>query len=324
MRFRFSGHETFPCRYTWLPKTYAALCQNAQLFNDEHDAMVRLGVGKNMVRAIRFWVEVMGVAEPIEDEYRPTSFGHALFHPKGFDPYLEDVKTLWLLHWKMSSHVEEPLFAWYFLLNKWTEPDLSKSQVLKAFNEESLRQSRPLSTATLEQHFDMFLHTYMPTRGRKGEIVEDNLDCPLIELRLLTRTGERLVKDTDKREPVYSFRRDYKPEITGALLAYCLHDFWHLNRQSENTLSFREVALVPGSLGQVFKLSEMELRDRLDNIGSDSHNFFTYQTSAALPRVIKNFELKIDAEAILLANVYDRTVADYNVTQPQETQLIHA
>ncbi len=79
MNFRFSGHETFPCRYAWLPKAYAALCADERAFSDEDEAMMRLGVGKNMARAARFWVQATGVAEPHPDRcgYRVTRFSHA-------------------------------------------------------------------------------------------------------------------------------------------------------------------------------------------------------------------------------------------------------
>jgi hypothetical protein len=68
VNFRFSGHETFPCRYTWLPKAVSKLHQNPKLFakEKEDDAMVALGVGKNMVRAIRFWADAAGVAEALK------------------------------------------------------------------------------------------------------------------------------------------------------------------------------------------------------------------------------------------------------------------
>ena len=46
---------------------------------------------------------------------------------------------------------------------------------------EAEKQENRFSAVTLEQHFDTFLHTYVPTRGRKGEVQEDNLDCPLVE-----------------------------------------------------------------------------------------------------------------------------------------------
>ena len=79
MDFRFSGHETFPCRYAWLPKAYRAIQKNANAFSDEEEAMVELGVGKNMARAIRFWVQATGIAEPREEGgYQITKFGQNL------------------------------------------------------------------------------------------------------------------------------------------------------------------------------------------------------------------------------------------------------
>ena len=54
MKYKYSGHGTFPCRYAWLPKAVLALKANPNLFSDVDEAMVELGVGKQMVRAIRF------------------------------------------------------------------------------------------------------------------------------------------------------------------------------------------------------------------------------------------------------------------------------
>jgi len=31
--YRISGHETFPCRYTWLSKAVRGLSKNPQLFS---------------------------------------------------------------------------------------------------------------------------------------------------------------------------------------------------------------------------------------------------------------------------------------------------
>ena len=89
-----------------------------------------------------------------------------------------------------------------------------------------LRRDLQLSTATIEQHFETFLHTYVPTRGRKGEVMEDNLDCPLVDLELIIKTGERPVDCNGGRgECIYAFRREPKPEITPDLFLYCLNDF---------------------------------------------------------------------------------------------------
>ncbi len=285
MNYRFSGHETFPCRYAWLPKAYRSLTQNPQIFGDDEDAIVAMGVGKNMVRAIRFWVQTTGIASAIKGGgYAITEFGEALLEPEGLDPFLEDKRTLWLIHWKLSTQVEEPLFAWDYLLNKWPHQEISRTAALRAFEQQAKRLERKLSTVTLEQHFDTFLHTYVPTRSRKGEIQEDNLDCPLVELELIHRVGERDYGG-GRREPIYAFRREPKPEITAELFTFCLNDFWTKRRSTEKKITFRDVAVAQGSPGQIFKLPEWDIRERLDRLKEDSDGMFSYQESAALQEV---------------------------------------
>jgi hypothetical protein len=290
MTFRFSGHETFPCRYAWLPKAYAALAANPEAFADEEDAMISLGVGKNMVRSIKFWTHAAGIAVPRRvGGYEITPFGKAVFGRgrKGHDPFLEDTRTLWLIHWNLSNQAADPLFAWDYLLNFWQEPEFSRSSVLRVFKKEAAKQERTLSDVTLEQHFETFLHTYVPTRSRKGDIQEDNLDCPLVELELIQPVGERRSDQSGKREPIYAFRRDEKPGVTPELFAYCLDEFWKSRRANEQTLTFRDVAFGHGSPGQVFKLSEWDVRRRLEAIEIESGGLFRYRESAALQQLFR-------------------------------------
>jgi hypothetical protein len=305
MPFRFSGHETFPCRYAWLPKAYVAIDADPFAFADEEKAIIRLGVGKNMVKSIRFWMQATLIAAPRQGGgYEVTPFGRAVLRPKGFDPFLEDVRTLWLVHWHLSTHVEEPLFAWDFLLNHWPHPELSGSAVLAAFRKEADRQERTLSEVTLQQHFDTFLHTYVPTRSRKGDIQEDNLDCPLVELEFLEPVGERRLDGSGRRELIYAFRREEKPEITPALFAHCLADFWGKRRPNERTLSFKDVAFGHGSPGQVFKLPEWNLRHRLEAIAEDTGGYFRFAESAARQQVSRD-----EGEAPdFLSAIYSREV----------------
>lgn len=311
MNYRFSGHETFPCRYAWLPKAYREVCQNRDVFADEEKAMVLLGVGKNMVRAMRFWVQAAGIASAEKPSgYCVTNFGQQLLDPEsGFDPFLEDRQTLWLLHWKLSTHVEEPLFAWDFLLNKWPHPEMTRSDVLRQFTEEAQRLGRKLSTVTLEQHFDTFLHTYVPTRTLKGEIQEDNLDCPLVELEFVQRIGDRESGTKGRREPIYAFRRDAKNDISAELFAFCLNDFWEQRRQKERTLTFRDVAIAHGSPGQVFKLPEWDIRQRLDSFNNDADAPFKYEETAAIQRVTRKEGLQ-SSPASLLAAIFTFEGAD--------------
>ena len=302
---RFSGHETFAFRYAWLPKAYRALKRDPSAFSDEDAMMVELGLGKNMVRSLRFWVEAVGVARTGRGRILElTDFGHAIFRRNGFDPYLENPRTLWLLHWNLSTRQEGALFAWRFLLNQWPYPELTRSEAIAAFERESDRLGYSHSPVTLAQHFDVFLHTYCATRTAAVGI-EDSLDGPLVSLEFLQAVGERKAKD-GRWETVYTFRREPKREVVPALFAYCLADFWIRFRPAEETLSLREASVGTCSPGQVFKLPEDDVRTRLEAYsGPRSKGPFSYHSSAVQGLLSRNK----GGRKTILADVYEQEPA---------------
>jgi hypothetical protein len=193
------------------------------------------------------------------------------------------------------------LFAWDFLFNRWNEPELTESGVLNAFARETNNLSRKLSLVTLQQHLQVFLHTYVPTRGRKEKIDEDNLDCPLTELELLIKIGERATSGPARREPVYAFRREDKPSISPELFAYCLNDFWQRMFPNEQTMSVSTVVNGIRSPGQVFKIPEDAIFIRLQELSAVTGGRLTYSDSAALSQIYRTGA--IDG-ARLLARAY--------------------
>jgi hypothetical protein len=89
-----------------------------------------------------------------------------------------------------------------------------------------------------------------------------------------------------RHEPIYAFRREAKTDITPELFIFCLFYYWNKRKDNEGTLSFRDVSVNHGSIGQVFKLPEMDIRERLERLHDDSNGLFTYQESASIQRVI--------------------------------------
>jgi hypothetical protein len=305
--YRIAGHESFSCRYAWLPKAVQGLAKNPKLFSSEDQAMVDLGIGKNMVRSARFWAQASGITATAKKGagHSVTDVGKALLSENGHDPYLEDIRTLWLIHWNISTEPDNPLLAWDFLINHWQEPELVPSVVLRALKREAAAHDDDLSAATVEQHWDTFLHTYVPTRGRKGEVQEDNLDCPLVELEFLVRVGERPVERSGRTEPVYAFRREEKPEISAELFVYCLNDFWS-KRHHEASLPFREIAHGHGSPGQIFKLPEEDLRARVEHLETQTDRAFVYSETANLQQVRRRSEV-VDGIKLLKAVYHAQT-----------------
>lgn len=89
----FARHETFHPRFGWLTKGFDHAAADPKVFGRD-DAPVRLGVGKNMVRSIRYWCHAFKLLAADQ----PTEFGKQLLGEQGWDTYLEDPASLWLLH----------------------------------------------------------------------------------------------------------------------------------------------------------------------------------------------------------------------------------
>lgn len=176
--FRFAGHQTFPLRIAWLPKVIREISAGRDPLTNIDEGIVSLGLGKNMVEALRCWVEAFQVASREDSKWILSPVGELVFSPaNGLDPYLEDHSTNWLLHWLISTNAEGPFFAWECLFNRWSTATFSASSVLEAFRRESEQQPRVASMVTLKQHWEVFLHSYRPPRGERGE---DHLDSAQI------------------------------------------------------------------------------------------------------------------------------------------------
>lgn len=298
-----SGHETFICRYAWLPKIVEALSEDPFLFKAEDSAMVRLGVGKNMVRSAKFWAEAAQIIQESNDGWEVTRFGFELLHEEGHDPYLERQETLWLIHWKIATNLARPLFYWEQMLNYWHRPEFSESEVLP-FLERGLPTGKSsTSKRTIADGFRIFVNSYVPSRNRKGEIAEDNLDCPLAELGLVRPAGERLGSDHN-REPIYTFNIGPKNSISAELLAYCIDDFWRASSKysAEESLGFRAVSTDPGSPGQIFKLPESVLTPLMDGLSVATKGAMTFGESRSMQQVWRRSGLSSED---LLHNVYN-------------------
>src|ERR1700749_186601 len=90
----FSRHETFAPRFGWLRKGFLAVSKDPEAFLKD-EAPVTLGVGKNMVNAIRYWskafkltVEFTRSSNPRPNIAVPTWEAAWLLSDEGADPYL--------------------------------------------------------------------------------------------------------------------------------------------------------------------------------------------------------------------------------------------
>ncbi len=296
----FSGHETFVFRYAWLKKAADAVADNPGVFNSD-DAMVRLGVGKNMVRSIRHWGLATRVLEEVQRSrgnlLNVSHLGRTILGSGGFDPYFEDPNSLWLMHWNLATN-EEKSTTWCWTFNLFPASEFTRD-ALAVFLEIEIdrRGMRAPSESSLRRDIDCFIRTYAPRRGGKESIPEDSLDCPLTELGLL---------EEDRTSGVLRFRSGSRPSLSDDVFLFCLAEFWDRVAPDRQSLAFSEVAYGFGSPGLVFKLDENSLADRLERTETTSQGVVTYTESAGLKQLYRRD--KIDKNQVL-ARHYEQSMS---------------
>jgi hypothetical protein len=282
IKYTFSGHDSFQCRQLWLKKGYDYL-QSKKSFNDE-DAVVKLGVGKNMVSAIRYWMKAFNI---IDDKDSPTEFGIKLFDNDGYDPFLEDDASLWLLHYQL---IKTGLASTYSIIfNEFRKEKLffSKDTFLNYLKRR--RESEPslsFNDNTVSDDFVVFVKMYQNSEGSKD--VEDSFSGILSDIELLKTIG----KGKDEQYQIENNERDKLPNAV--LLFSILNNSNYGNSISLNSLEFD--ANGPGS---IFCLNRSGLTNKISEIVHDN-NQITFTDHAG----IKELQFKNKPSAYSILDIY--------------------
>lgn len=276
----FGGHEKFVFRYGWLKKGIDAIKDNPLVFTDE-EALTTLGVGKNMVRSIRHWCLAIGLAvetkgESLARPLKPTDLAKKLLLGKGWDPYFEDIGSLWLLHWQLTNNLVRG-YVWNLIFSSYLESEFDKKQI-QFFLEKQIEQAGIKTTSgTVERELDCCLRTYVPSsRTRPGIISEESLDCPLAELDIV-----RYIADDN----VYRFNVGAKPSLPVGIFGYALLQYLPSVVTSRRTVSVDECVYRHGSPGQAFKLDENSVVEYLETLEKLTNGKIRLQETAGLRQI---------------------------------------
>lgn len=262
----FARHETFHPRWGWIRKAFVA-AENPKVFNAD-DATLQLGVGKNMVRAIRFWGHAFRALANKRDDDRPrlglsvrSRIGAAIFDDKtGWDPFTEDPGTLWLLHWLLLAPSECVLPVWWTAFNEFGAVEFTH-QELTDFVTDQVRSVASWGSgphpSSIEKDISCLLRTYSPSSGAgRRQPFDDLVDCPMRELGLI-----RSVDSSDRR---YRFVVGPKSTLPPEIVLYACADFLARTETTASTVSVSRLATEAGAPGRAFKLSEADLVSLLE------------------------------------------------------------
>ncbi|WP_149241336.1 DUF4007 family protein [Dyadobacter sp. 32] len=278
-KYTFSGHETFHCRGLWLKKGYDYLLLNKR-FSDE-DAVVNLGVGKNMVASIRYW---MKACDLIGNDDQPTPLAHLIFDDQeGFDPYLEDEGTLWLLHYHLVVKDYASIYNLIFNTFRRYKIAFQKEDFIKYVIK--LASSTPnlnVGVNTAENDFNVMAKMYLRLNDDKDETLSGLFtDLNLINFR---KDGQYYIMPNLERD-----------SLPADILLYAILD----GNRGSNSISYQRLENDKNQVGNTFALSQdglvnkiEELTDKFDKlVFSDQDGVMELQLKADLDpyNVLSNY-----------------------------------
>lgn len=293
-KLRFSGHDTFIVRSFWPKKGYDFVKKGGK-FNSE-DAVVELGVGKNMVSSIHFWMKALGLLTE-DNNVTTTEFADFLFGKQGVDPFLEDIGSIWLLHYFLVKTEYSSIYSLVFNELRKERSVFNKNQ-LSAFIKRKYAEAddNSLNQNTIDKDITVFIRLYSKVDFQSlPKDFEDEISSLMIELELISISIEDEIKEgTNKREKIewYSLHGESRNSLPPAILLFAILD----NFKESKNIGLKRLEIESNSPGMVFLLNKDALYKQLKELEKLYPGIIVSETAGNTVLVLPD---KLDQWAIL-------------------------
>ncbi|MDO4525245.1 MAG: DUF4007 family protein [Bacteroidales bacterium] len=280
-KFTFSGHESFPCKTLWLKKGYDFITNGGDFNADE--AVVRLGVGKNMVSSIRYWIKAFGF-----NNERTNWIAEYIFDTvDGKDPFVEDIGTLWLLHFLLIYTEEASLYNLFFVDFQKERREFDRSQVVSFVKRKMAEAGKDtlFNENTVKKDVGVLLLNYcLPKNPQSNE----DFSTLLMDLDLL-RQMERRWSDGEGRDR-YVFNIEGKRQVVPEIFLFAI---LMMKDDTDKSISYDMMQ----ELGLIFCMNDLEVIDMLKLLSEKYSDSLAYSDVAGIRQL--QFINKIEAKQIL-------------------------
>ena len=239
------------CKQFWLKKGFDYAVQDKS-FNVP-EAVSDLGVGKNMVSAISFWTRSFGI---IDDSFKATELGKFLFGNKAKDEYIEDIGSLWLLHYSLISQGKASIYSLVFNdfirdRNEFTKDQLHNYLKRKCYNV----SGNLYNEGTITKDINIFIRNYVKPKKETVKLeIEEDYSALLLDLGIIS---------TKKVGGLETFRFEIgeRENLPSEVVLFVI-----LDNYNDNSISFNSLLIDNNSPGRVFCLNQEGLHNKIIQI----------------------------------------------------------
>lgn len=263
-KFTFSGHESFQCRNLWLKKGYDYV-KSGKSFTS-NDAVVVLGVGKNMVSSIRFWLRAFNITDANDN---PTLLADLLFKEEdGFDEFLEDEATLWLLHYHLVKSGIASTYSLIFNELRKEAIEFTREKYV-SFIRRRLEGESGINEKTIADDFDVFRKMYLSS-NEDSKNIEDSFSGLLTELRLVKSQGRG-------KEEVFFIEDAERANLPTEILIYAILE----SSNYGSSISVNSLMNDYNGPASIFSLNRAGLMEKIYE-ATERFDFITYTDHAGV------------------------------------------
>lgn len=260
-KLQFSGHDSFICKHFWLKKGYDFISHKGN-FSDE-SAVIELGVGKNMVTSISYWLKSFSI---LDAHNKTTELGDFLFHhKKGIDPYVENLATVWLLHYLLIKTNKASIYNLFFNEFRKSRTEFTKVQLLNFIKRKFENENQKnFNENTINTDIAVFLRSYLKPTDKGSKIdIEEDFSGLLIDLDIMNSYNSL---DADgKSVDWYRVESKLQIDLPYEVVLFSILD----NNSYGKSISFKELLTGHNSPGQIFALTEDGLYNKIESIQKD-------------------------------------------------------
>jgi hypothetical protein len=256
----FAQHQSFYLRDGWLRRALNKINPESEFeiadpyFFHDPEAYEKIGLGKNMVQALRHWVQACGVAyEPKEGKQRRkpmwvTKLGQLV---STYDPYLELPYTISILHYHITRDIERAT-SWYWFFQLYLERSFTKEQLINDLSHWVAQNStKSVSATSIKKDVDCLLNMYV--RNEKIKDPEEVIESPMSGLRLLQQEDDIYIRESGRWTNIGL------PALYYVLLDFC-------RNQKLYDIPLDEIIYCPGLWGRTYQMERVEIIEALDKL----------------------------------------------------------
>lgn len=279
VKIKLQGHEKFALREGWINKALMLLPDNSDAFTRK-DATDLFGIGSNMVKSLRYWMKVFGLTNVQGTEL--SDVGKLIAK---YDPYLENMFSLWIMHSHIAKNKEDAT-TWFMFFNRCDVDDMDKNEIESILLREVRKYAAGVSFSekSLRNDIDVLLNMYSKSKDKVDP--EDKSISPFTQLEMINKIDGKYMK-----------KHPNKALFPEEVVLYELAE----KKIGREGISIEEVVFGEGGLNKVFNMTAVMANDYFDRL--DAAGYIRVDRTAGLDMI---YPVKVFDKLMVIENYYKK------------------